>query len=119
MGVTMKIIIKDKDGEPAYMVEEHTGRYPCFELFTWKPERTGDRGQQMGKVLSAGFVSQGRYPSTLSHALRMVAECILRESPECFEVDTTQEGMDALAGKVDYLLDSFQAEILDDTEQAA
>jgi hypothetical protein len=117
MGVIVEIAIRDENGEPAYMAKAHTGRYPCFELFTWKPDRIAESGKHKGEEVKAGFVSQGRYPSTLSHALCMIAECILRDSPECFDVDTTPESMDALAGKIGYLLGSFQSELIDDTEQ--
>ncbi|MDR1183739.1 MAG: hypothetical protein LBK67_02965 [Coriobacteriales bacterium] len=114
----MKIIIRNESGEPAYAIRTALGGL-CFELFTWKPDRVAESGRHKGKEVEAGFVSQGRYPSTLPHALCMVAECILRESPECFDVDTTQEGMDVLAGKIGYLLGSFQSELIDAAEPQA
>jgi hypothetical protein len=111
----MEIVIRDKNNEPAYAIRTAPNGL-CFELFTWMPEHTG-KGKLAEKRYKAGFVFQGRYPSTLSHALRMVGECILRESPDDFDAASTQEGMRNLAAQVQHMLDSFQAEIIDDTEQ--
>jgi hypothetical protein len=112
----MEIVIRNENGEPVYMIKECTGKYPCFELFNWRAEHRGS-GKQEGKVYKAGFVSQHRYPSTLSHALRMVAECVTRESPERFDAVATPEGLRILAAQVDHMLDSFQSELIDDKEQ--
>jgi hypothetical protein len=111
IGVTMEITIRDKKQQPAYAIRTAPGRL-CFELFTWMPERAA-KGRYSGKSLPAGFVSQGRYPTTLPHALRMVAECISREKPAHFDVVAAQEGLRILSAQVDYMLDSFGAEVID------
>lgn len=73
----MKWIIKNPEGGNAYMVKSvKDGLY--FELFTW---REGGRelhatGSRKAGVSKPGFASQGRYPSTLEHAFRMIAECL-------------------------------------------
>jgi hypothetical protein len=115
IGVTMEIVIKGKNAEPVYMIKEHGGTYPCFELFSWKPERTIESGKYMGGVAKAGFVSQGRYPSTLPHAMRMIAECITRDSQESTDCVLTVESLRAHATAIERLLDSFGVEVVEDS----
>ncbi|MDR1185395.1 MAG: hypothetical protein LBK67_11465 [Coriobacteriales bacterium] len=108
----MKITIKDKNGKPSYEIRTAPGGL-CFELFSWKPERIG---KKKGNVCEAGFVSQGRYPTTLSHALRSVAESITKDLPERFDAVPTQEGLRILSAQIDHMLDSFGVEIVDSME---
>jgi hypothetical protein len=114
----MELTVNDKNGNPAYAIKSCGNKAKgtlCFELFTWKPEHVAvSSGKHTGKTIPAGFVSQGRYPSTLPHALRMIGECVTRDSPERFELETTREGFKNLAKQIEDLLDSFQAQTKDE-----
>jgi hypothetical protein len=113
IGVTMEIVIKDKDAEPVYAIRTSPNGL-CFELFTWMSERTA-KGRYNGKALPAGFVSQGRYPSTLPDAFRSIAERISRDSQETTDCVLTVESLRAHATAIERLLDSYGVEVVEDS----
>jgi hypothetical protein len=64
--------IKDESGSDRYQVRPNPGGL-CFEVWEWQGEHKG-RGRGAGRVIPAGWAHLGKYPTTLAHAFRIIAE---------------------------------------------
>jgi hypothetical protein len=60
--------ILDQTGNNRYQIRPHSGGL-CFEIFEWKEER-----KHRDRIIPAGWVSLGKYPTTFREAYRLIAE---------------------------------------------
>lgn len=73
----MIFTIPNSEGLPTYQIKPHNSE--CWELWEYRPVKEKDQGKETGRT---GFkwVSMGKYPSTLTHALLTLHEYILKRT---------------------------------------
>ncbi len=108
----MKWIVKNPKGENAYMIKSvKDGLY--FELFTWRDggKEIHASGNRKAGISKPRFATQGRYPTSLEHAFRMIAECIIRDDPTEITYQTAED-IGVISGRVKNLLNSYGIEVI-------
>lgn len=104
-----QVIIQDKKGQDRYQIKKRgSERTLCYELFKWREESVNSKGIR----IEAGFVSLRSYPSTLSHAYRMIAEDIIRDENIKLFAKTAPVSLRKAGKEIEDVLDSFGIQII-------
>lgn len=70
-----EMVICEKSGKPAYRLRPFGGEHAlCYELSFWRDAYTDDKGKEH----AAEWRFSRKYPSTVAHGLRLIAEDIER-----------------------------------------
>lgn len=100
--------VQRSNGQDAYKMEPRgKGSTLCYELYYWRDAYTEDNGTEHAGL----WKSMGKFPSTVSHGLRLIAEDIERNGGYKFFAKAAPQSLRQAAEEWNGILEGFKLKV--------